>query len=282
MDSLGGACPYEVLGVVETATEGEIRKAYLKKALKWHPDKNRDKPDAEAMFHKIVAAYDFLSDADSKAAYDRVLKLKKAAKLRDLKLTAEQRKAKEDLERREEAFRKQRVSSVDAKRRLDAEIIRLRELGERRVQEESERLQRDADQAAGQAAAEAAEGADARTELKVKWKAKGSDEGNGGYSAETLHRLFSKYGPVKVVMGKKGGKAYVSFEAPEDAETALQLEQGIPSNPLHETTWATGDVVEPDGSGSAPFDAHIDDLEALEQDMIANVRRAVDELTKSQ
>ena len=52
---------YAVLGVPQTATEAEIKKAFRKKSLKVHPDKNPSK-DAAALFIKLKAAYDFLSD----------------------------------------------------------------------------------------------------------------------------------------------------------------------------------------------------------------------------
>jgi molecular chaperone DnaJ len=62
---------YEVLGIARSASADEIKKAYRTKAKELHPDRNADKPDAEAMFKEINEAYDVLKDADKKAAYDR-------------------------------------------------------------------------------------------------------------------------------------------------------------------------------------------------------------------
>src|SRR5881392_2817185 len=62
---------YEVLGVGRSATEEEVKRAYRKLAVKFHPDKNPDDPRAEEKFKELGEAYDVLMDADKRAAYDR-------------------------------------------------------------------------------------------------------------------------------------------------------------------------------------------------------------------
>jgi molecular chaperone DnaJ len=62
---------YEILGIDKNADTAQIKSAYRKIAIKYHPDKNPDNPDAENMFKEASEAYEVLSDSNKRARYDR-------------------------------------------------------------------------------------------------------------------------------------------------------------------------------------------------------------------
>lgn len=61
---------YAILGIETEASENEIKKAFRKLALRYHPDKNPGDPEAERLFKEIASAYDVLADPSKRTAYD--------------------------------------------------------------------------------------------------------------------------------------------------------------------------------------------------------------------
>ena len=123
---------YVILDVAEDASEKDILKAYRKKALKCHPDKNPDNPKAAEEFHLLSRALEVLTDEAARKAYDNVLKARRAAAERHKALDEKRKKFKEDLEskekrlaEREVALKKQSAENRAAQN-LAAEIDRLR------------------------------------------------------------------------------------------------------------------------------------------------------------
>ena len=62
---------YEVLGVSKGASEQEVKKAFRRIAMKYHPDRNSDDKNSDEKFKEAQEAYEILGDEDKKAAYDR-------------------------------------------------------------------------------------------------------------------------------------------------------------------------------------------------------------------
>ena len=62
---------YEILGVNRDASDDDLKKAYRRLAMKFHPDRNPDNPKAEEHFKEAKEAYEILSDGHKRAAYDQ-------------------------------------------------------------------------------------------------------------------------------------------------------------------------------------------------------------------
>lgn len=62
---------YDILGISKTASTDDIKKAYKKLAMKYHPDRNKDDASAEKKFKEINEAYQVLGDVEKKKQYDQ-------------------------------------------------------------------------------------------------------------------------------------------------------------------------------------------------------------------
>ncbi|XP_029643052.1 dnaJ homolog subfamily C member 17-like [Octopus sinensis] len=229
---------YSLLQIDETATKKEIISAYRKKALKCHPDKNPDNANAALEFQQLSKALEVLTDISAKAAYDKIWRAKKAAIIRNKELDSKRKKLKEDLEARENAYEQQKAKEAASYINLQAEIERLQKEGSKLLAEEQEYLKEQMKQEKMNEEESKHEINETSSELlprlKIKWKSKKGDISNGGYTADILEELFSKYGEVTalVVSSKKNGSGIVEFKTLTMAQKALLCEHGLEDNPL--------------------------------------------------
>nr|ACO14766.1 DnaJ homolog subfamily C member 17 [Caligus clemensi] len=218
---------YVLLGVSIEASVDAIRSAYRKKALKCHPDKNPDDPQASETFHRLSEALKILTDAEARKAYDNVIKAKEAAAIRHNKLDAKRQKLKEDLERREReaedrALLRRKQSDED---KLAAEIERLRVEGSKELEEQQEILKAQLFSSSEEESVPPPTSL-VPDKLKIKWKKE--DE---RYSKESLEKIFHKYGDVLniIVLGKS---ALIEMKDSKAADLASKIETGYSDNPF--------------------------------------------------
>lgn len=231
---------YAILGIENDADENIIRKAYRKKALECHPDKNPDNPKAAELFHELAQALEILTDKAARAAYDNVWRAKKAAEVRNKHLDSKRQKLKADLEKRE----RECLSKVDIRNAytvvqksneeiLQDQIERLRREGSRLLEEEQALIKEQLKKSLADHIQQTVKSTDI-FRVKIKWKCEKNDPLNGGYSYNLLLKYLKKYGNVvALVMSKKSGGALAEFKTKESAEMALTYEKGLNENPLY-------------------------------------------------
>jgi hypothetical protein len=114
---------YELLGVSETANADEIKKKWLKLALKYHPDKSKAK-NAQEVFIRYKTAYDTLGNDEKRENYDQVLRVKHLKEHRYKEMDDKKRKMKDDLERKEqEALNKRKDSYVASTKKVRFSLV---------------------------------------------------------------------------------------------------------------------------------------------------------------
>lgn len=135
---------YELLGVSTTASESELRTAYRKTALKYHPDKVGANAEALEKFHLLQIAWDVLSDASVKELYDNA-RLARVEKAQRTSAYDDRRKAMiDELEAREAGYLKRKRGEMDEEEKFQRELARLAADGKRRREERTEKLRREA------------------------------------------------------------------------------------------------------------------------------------------
>lgn len=136
---------YALLGVESTCADSELRRAYRKTALKYHPDKvGANDQGAVEKFHLLQIAYDVLSDATTKELYDQVRRAREEKEKRRAEFKGQRKAMMEELEKRESGAFKRKRDEMDVEQRLEREITRLAEDGKRRRKERAEQLRQEA------------------------------------------------------------------------------------------------------------------------------------------
>ncbi|XP_076666942.1 dnaJ homolog subfamily C member 17 [Andrena cerasifolii] len=236
MDSLMDIDLYELFDIARTASTQEIKKAYRKKALSCHPDKNPNNPKAAELFHELSRALEILTDTSARAAYDKVINAKYQAKLRVRELDAKRRKLKEDLEAREDAYNRSlnpEYSNKSDKDKLRVEIERLQKEGSKQVEEEIALVKKKIEQQSMELRNNP--GLDnCSYKIKIKWKSGRNNSNTDEYNYDSLYRILSKYGDIAalVISSTKEGRALVEYRNKNEAEMALNTEVGLAQNPL--------------------------------------------------
>ena len=137
---------YEILGVSFDASDDEIRRAYRRVAMDWHPDRNKD-PNAPRTMRLINEAWDVLGKPERRAEYDRDYFLLRSmiaeAARRAHEEERQEREWQQEQGRREAEERNRRVEAERRERERQEAAQREREARERRVREEHERRERE-------------------------------------------------------------------------------------------------------------------------------------------
>ena len=277
---------YALLGIENDADESVIRKAYRKKALECHPDKNPDNPKAAELFHELAKALEILTDKAARAAYDNIWKAKKAAEIRNKQLDSKRQKLKADLEQRErehldklETRKTYNVVQKSDEEILQDQIERLRREGSRLLEEEQALLKEQLQKSLADHMQQKTKN-DAIYRLKIKWKCEKKDPLNGGYSYDKLSKYLKKYGDiVALVMSKKCGSALVEFKTLESAEMALTYEKGFIENPLH-IEWITPPSEEPNKKLTTITSTDYEDLVMRKLRQAEERKRLIEQLQK--
>ncbi|KAK0947088.1 hypothetical protein LTR29_001371 [Friedmanniomyces endolithicus] len=137
---------YALLSLQPTASESEIRRAYRKTALKYHPDKvGANNVAAREKFELLQVVNDVLSDAALRELYDNARRAEEAKREREAAFDGRRKWMREDLEKREGAAGGKRKREEEVEQGFEREVRRLAEDGRRRRMEREEMVRREAE-----------------------------------------------------------------------------------------------------------------------------------------
>lgn len=249
---------YEILEIPFEAEEKQVKKSYRKKALKCHPDKNPDNPDAAQEFDKLKKILEILLDAGARRAYDKLLKSRKAAAIRAREQDSKSQKLRSELEERER--RAQNQPMISEEERLRRELKRLEDEGQRIIEEELEKLNKEVSEELKRGSSsevvndEGASQEQGGHKVKVKWTVK---EDSPGYTEKEIHQLFYKWGEINAMVMKqktKKGTALIEYKEKSGADMAVQFEKGQMGKPVEVCHVVADPAKEPDSKNTTEVD----------------------------
>lgn len=247
---------YALFGVEETATIDQIKKAYRKRALETHPDKNPDnKEAAEKKFVLLGKALAVLGTDGAKAAYDAVRKARREKALRDEKLDDKRKKLKDALEEREKWAKAQSEKKTEEMKktkeedRYQKEVDRLRNEGSKLLEEEmeliKEQLRQEKKRSNNQSADSNEQESQAHQQparFKVKWPSKLDAS---AMNEELISYLFSKYGELEALVRSKKSSAIIEYKHLADAKKCLDDEKHLNDTYKITLKWLGPDLARP-------------------------------------
>lgn len=254
---------YKLLDCEETCTQEQLKKAYRKRALELHPDKNPDKKEeAEKAFIQLGKAFEILADKSARAAYDAARKAKREKALRDSQMDAKRREMKAKLENREKEAKERaeqqaekyyqpnnlkflffnssnyvfvsRVRQTKAEEAFFNEIERVRRENKQLLEEENnkifeqlrlEKLKRE-QKSMNDKPVNNLSSSSSSVRIKVTWPASESQR----LDKQFLEDLFGKYGRVEnFVVGAKASKpsALLEYKHKQDAVKCFDDEKHL-------------------------------------------------------
>ncbi|KAJ1987543.1 hypothetical protein GGI25_006060 [Coemansia spiralis] len=253
---------YKLLGISAEAGEKELTRAYRIKALKYHPDKNRDNPEAVQLFHSIKAAYDLLTDTKKRAEYDEQRRAQLAKRQRQDALSGHRKKMKSQLEEDEHKAQQARGAERMRAQNMRDEAARFREesLREewRRDKSMREHIQQtqqmEADGARAkeerkrQAAATMEDVDELDRSVRIRW-----DSGEGAVDRGLIAKVFASFGEIEEVVlapvsehGRKRNianaqqSALVVFKSIASAHALMNVQHESPRLQRFSRFWAAG------------------------------------------
>lgn len=193
---------YELLGVAPTCAEGELRSAWRKTALKYHPDKVGANQEALDKFHLLQIAYDVLSDSTARELYDNARRARVEKAQRESQYDARRKTMIDELEARESGYLKRKRDEMDEDEKFQRELARLAADGKRRREARTEELRRAAEAERKKEEEESAQpvavqnGPVEEMDRSIKFRFPKGDE-TAHLDRDSVQELFSRFGKIE-------------------------------------------------------------------------------------